>query len=210
LSTSKRLDGLWIGVFMEDEPERILRRVEEALTLIKVHDGLRYDRLIRDVQRVWMKILPGALGNYNRALNACELDARFVRAETSSAEQIASVIVHEATHARLFKCGIGYSEDLRPRVEAVCFRSQLAFSARLPNGEQIRAEAERKLRAYASSDIWTDAAMRVRHVEASVAVLQQLGCPAWLVKLALALRRLFGGDSKPRRAMTDDRQPDTE
>ena len=52
-STSRYVDGLWIGT-LESEPEPILRRIEEALSLIKHYDRVRYDRLIRDLKRVWV------------------------------------------------------------------------------------------------------------------------------------------------------------
>jgi hypothetical protein len=48
-----------------------------------------------------------------------------VLAETSSAELIVAAIVHEATHARLSRRGIG--DDENACVEAVCLRRELAF-----------------------------------------------------------------------------------
>jgi hypothetical protein len=187
LSTSRQVDGLWVGVALLSEPEPILRRVEEALLLIKLHDQLRYGRLVRDLERIWVRDLPGALGTFSRALQACSLDIEYVRAETTRPESIAAVIVHEATHARLELCGIGYEEELRPRVEAICFRRELAFAARLPNGEQVRQEAEHRLAAYATSDYWTDAAFAERfdnHIEA----LRRIGAPDWLGRTMLTLR----------------------
>jgi hypothetical protein len=190
LSKGRRFDGLWIGTFLEDEPERILRHVEEALALIKAHDRLRYDRLVRDLERVWVRLLPGSLGNYDRTINACQLDTRFVLAETSGPEQIAAAIVHEATHARLFKCGIGYPVELRSRVEAVCVRRELAFAAKLPNGEQVRELAERRLLMCTVQDTWTNAAFTARHLKGSVATLHYLGCPEWVVQAVLKLNTL--------------------
>src|SRR5713101_6929819 len=103
-------------------------RVEEALRLIKTYDRVRYNRLIRDLERVWVTLLPGYPACYDHSIRACELDTRYVLADTSQPEVIASTIVHEATHARLRRSGIGYEEDLRPRVEAVCYRAQIAFA----------------------------------------------------------------------------------
>src|SRR5262249_52879499 len=120
LSDSRLVDGLWIGVGKAKAPELALRRVEEALCLIKVFDRVRYNRLIRDLERVWVTPLPGYSGCFSYLLGACKLDPRFVLAETTLPEMIASTIVHEATHARLQRCGIGYEEELRGRVEAVC------------------------------------------------------------------------------------------
>ena len=171
---------------MDIEPEPILRRVEEALHLIKVNDRLRYDRLLRDLERVWVRMVPGGLGRFTESLHACELDRRFVLAETSSADLIAATIVHEAAHARLLRCGIAYEEELRPRVEAVCLRRELAFAAKLPNGEQVRELAERTLALCTSQDHWADAAFDERNV----AELRNLGTPEWLVRILLGLRAL--------------------
>src|SRR5579863_17311 len=62
-SKSRRVDGLWVGV-ASFGPEPILHRVEEALRLIQTYDQRRYNRLIRDLERVWVRDIPGAIGNY--------------------------------------------------------------------------------------------------------------------------------------------------
>jgi hypothetical protein len=183
--SSERVDGLWVGAWEETKAtgEAALCRVKEALLLIKCNDRLRYDRLIRDLERVWVRVLPGNLGSFIESLNVCVLDSRFVLAETSSLEAIASTIVHEATHARLSRCGISYEQRLRARVEAVCFRRELAFAAKLPNGEQVRERAQRTLELCTSDDFWTDAEFHERHVEGSINALRHLGTPDWLVRL---------------------------
>jgi hypothetical protein len=53
LSTSRTIDGLWVGSCARDrknEREITLRRVEEALRLIKLYDPLSYSRIIRDLK----------------------------------------------------------------------------------------------------------------------------------------------------------------
>lgn len=128
LSFSRFFDGIRIEVFAADH-EAVLRRVEEALTLIKTDDPLRYNRLIRDLERVRVRPLMDAWGTYSISLKSCELDDRFVTDDTISLEQIASTIVHEATHLRLHRSGIGYEEKLRARGEGVCIRRELAFAS---------------------------------------------------------------------------------
>jgi hypothetical protein len=186
-SKSRRVDGLWVGV-ASFEPEPILRRVEEALRLIQTYDQLRYDRLISDLERVWVRDIPGAIGNFNKSMRACTLDREFVVAERSSPELIAGTIVHEATHARLDRCGIDYSEELRSRIEAVCIRRELAFATKLPNGEQLRAQAASSLEFCVAQTLWTNVAMADRHDEAAVERLRQLGAPEWVGQSALFLR----------------------
>jgi len=119
-------------------------------------------------------------------METCELDERFVLAETSSPDLVAAAIVHEATHARLWRRGIGYDEMLRARVEAACFRRELAFAARLPNGERVREQARDALAM--SPAAWTDNAERDRDVDGSTEVLHHLGAPNWLVRALIAAR----------------------
>jgi Flp pilus assembly protein TadD len=196
LSAGRRVDGLWIGTFLEKEHELVLRRVEEALRLIKQHDPRRYDRLTCDLERVWVRLLPQALGSYNHSIHACQLDTRYVLDETSRPELIASTIVHEATHARLSRCGVGYEEAQRARVEAVCHRRELAFAARLPNGEQVREEAESRLLRCGDDKHWTNVAVSERHVGGVIHDLRQFGASDWLVRFLVrtvpALRGLYG------------------
>jgi hypothetical protein len=78
-------------------------------------------------------------------VQACVLDERYVLSETTTLEQIALTIIHEATHARLERCGIDYDEKLRQRIEAVCLRREFAFVAKLPNGAKLRDELARTL-----------------------------------------------------------------
>ena len=55
LSTARQVDGLWVGIaFAGETAELIFRRVEDAFLLIKENDWLRYSRLIRDLERVWV------------------------------------------------------------------------------------------------------------------------------------------------------------
>jgi len=182
-SSGRDVDGLWIGTW-EDKPEPILRRIEAALSLIKRYDRVRCDRLIRDLRRVWVLVLPTGLACFDHRIGACEIDTRYFLAATTTPELIASTIVHEATHARLWRLGFGYDEGLRPRIEAICMRRQLAFAAKLPDGAPARDQAERTLTLCANRDYWRNAAFRERHVEGSDEALRYLGMPEWFIRIA--------------------------
>jgi hypothetical protein len=202
-STGRYVDRLWIGTW-EDEPEPILRRIEEALSLIKRHDRVRYDRLIRDLQRIWVLVLPTGLANFTYEIYACEIDTRYFLAETTTPERIAAVIVHEATHARLWRCGMGYEEARRPRIEEICLRREIAFAAKLPNGEDVRDRAERTLTLCASGEYWTNAAFYERRIEGSFEALRYIGTPNWMLRflrVSLSVRdRLRRGLARLKRA----------
>ncbi|MBO0763938.1 MAG: hypothetical protein J2P50_05035 [Hyphomicrobiaceae bacterium] len=104
-------------------------------------------------------------------------------AKLSSPQIIAATIVHEATHARLQRCGIGYDEERRSRIEAICFRREAALAMKLPNGGSVRETAERQLARCATSDFWTDAAFDTRFPDSAAEALRYLGAPEWLVRL---------------------------
>ncbi|HLY44435.1 MAG TPA: hypothetical protein VKQ73_02555 [Stellaceae bacterium] len=192
MSHSRRIDGLWVGYWVGDNknPSAALDRVETALGLIKLYDPVRYRHLVRDLERIWVTLLPASRAQFRRALKMCVLDERYVLAETTQPEQIASTIVHEATHARLIGCGIGYQPEMRARVEAACFRRQRVFAARLPNGDQAREEAERRLTGY-PSEFWTDASFDDRHEQGMVDGLRYLGASERLIRAALRLHALL-------------------
>jgi hypothetical protein len=185
-SRGEVVDGLWLGAF-GDKPEPILCRLREALQLIKISDPRRYSRLIRDLKRIWV---PGRLksrGLFNYRLEACELDEEFVLAETP--ELTASVIVHEATHARLLGCGIGYEEEIRPRVEAICVRRELAFATKLPNGQRAREWAMQKL-TWCNAENLSDTARDKRHDDWHLVELRRLGMPNWAIWVIFAFVRI--------------------
>ena len=58
---SRNIDGLWVGTF-ESKPQLGLRRVGDALELIKRQNSLHYSRVIHNLDRVWVNILPDAGG----------------------------------------------------------------------------------------------------------------------------------------------------
>jgi hypothetical protein len=134
-------------------------------------------------------LLPGPLGQYREELKLCELDERYVGAKETTAELVASVIVHEATHARLRRCGIGYDEPIQSRVEAVCSRRELAFANRLPNGFSARDQATRYL-DYSTPEKFTQSARLDRRDRGSVDALRYLGVPEVLIRVPFALRAL--------------------
>ena len=142
--------------------------------------------MARDLNRVWVRLLTTGVGQFNPRLWACMLDERFVQADTTDAPLLAAVIVHEATHARLWRYGFGYNEEQRERIEAICLRRELAFARRLPDGQKAAQSAEEMLAS--SPSYLTDKALSDRHVEGSAEALRHLGY-GWLTPFALAIRR---------------------
>ena len=207
LSTSRVIDGLWVGT-MESKPHPGLRRVEDALRLIKSHDALNYSRVIRHLERIWVNLLPGDLAHYDASMGACVFDERYVVQEATTPERIASTIIHEATHARLEHWGIGYDEDRRARIETICLRRELNFVNRLPAAEALREEVARTVAWYAGNhDYFSNASFEQREAQGQAETLRHLGAPDWVFRFAMKLRaarvwihRITGG---VRRATAD-------
>jgi hypothetical protein len=138
-SSGEEIAGLWVGTWKDESPGDI-RRVEEALDLIKNNDPLQYAHVTRYLKRLWVTLLASNRAEYHRSIDACVLDERFVRSETTTIPKIAAVIIHEATHARLEHWGIRYDEKQRSRIEEICYRREIAFVDRLPNCEDLRSQ----------------------------------------------------------------------
>jgi hypothetical protein len=187
-STGRDVDGLWVGT-TEDEPQPGLRRVEDALQLIKQHDPLHYSRIVQHLERIWIRLETTATACYYKPLNACILDKRFVLLEATTLEHIASSIVHEATHARLERWGVRYEEGKRARIEAICLRRELNFVAKLPHSEPLREEIAHTLEWCASDhDYFSDANFGQRELQGGVDALRQLGAPEWIITFVLKAR----------------------
>lgn len=190
LSTGRQVDGIWIGSWRTPED---LTRIERALLLVKQHNPLHYSRIINDLDRVWIFLLSHGRAEYNHSLKACVLDERYVTNSATSVEQIASTIVHEATHARLERCRIAYNEDQRARIEAVCFRRELAFAVRLPDSAQLQEDRARDLNWYqANPDYFCDAQFLERDSNGEIETLRHIGTPDWLIRATLILKSTIG------------------
>lgn len=188
LSTARTVDGLWVGCD-HYEPELGLRRVEDALRLIKDYSPLHYQRIKTNLKRIWVRLLPSSRASYFHRLNACQLDERFVALEETTLERIASCIVHEATHGRLAKLGIPYDESVRAQIERICLRRELHFAAQLPHGEALLDEITRTLDwCVDGNQYYSDQSMRQQNDQGSMEALRYLGVPAWLVSVVFKAR----------------------
>jgi hypothetical protein len=193
LSKGRTIDGLWVGS-REAKPYPGLRRVEDALLLIKCRDPLNYSRVACNLDRIWVHLIPYALAHYSLSLNACVLDERFVLRETTTLERLASVIIHETTHARLNGWGIDYEEKMRARIEAICLRRELNFLKRLPSTALLQEEITHTLEWHTTNqDYLSDANFRVHEDQGQVEMLRYLNVPNWLVNaLMWFVRRRVG------------------
>ncbi len=146
-------------------------QVGAALRLIMTNDPARYDRIRRDLKRVLLTLASG--GQYLPRLETCRIGIDYVR--RSSPLEVAMMIVHEATHARLWRAGYRYEPADRGRIERICIRAEMTFASRIPGSGLAIARTEQLLR----SEWWT----REEHNRRSLAELRALGCPRWFVRV---------------------------
>ncbi len=181
--TKRTVGGLVIAY---SKGSKAADKVAAALQLIQDVDPLRYRRMVLDLKQIWITTIPGAAGQFVRSTLTCELDERFVMREDISVAEVANAIVHEAAHARIDRCGIGYEEELRSRIEEVCMRRELAFAARLPDGERIHRWVE--ARRNGSVD-YSNTGFNTREMAGIRDALIHLGTPVWLADRMIAFGR---------------------
>lgn len=124
------------GIILADAQDSTLFRsaVPAALQLIKDLDSRRYRRLQRHIKWIVNCPLPYGGGQYHYPTRTCRLDFEKTAYEADPeyiTAATASTLVHEATHGVLRARAIGYSRQLRSRVERCCVREQNRFLARL-------------------------------------------------------------------------------
>jgi len=186
LSRSLNVDGLWVGVFSDKANDEILARVGEAIRLVKTYDPYRYRRIIKELDRILVGLISGYVAVFVPESRMCVIDPRHIL--SSSPEFIASSIVHEATHGTLIRRNIGYSEELRYRVEKVCMRQERAFAQKIPHGEELRRSIERELAL--APEFWSNEAVSERHREGEIAMARYAGMPNWLLMALQNFRKL--------------------
>ncbi len=186
VQTHRQLDGLWI----EYGKDGVFERVAQALDLIKASDPLRYRRILRDIDRIVVApLMTGAEAQYSREINACEIDEQFMLGERYAPELAASVIVHEATHARLEHMGFVYVEERRQRIEEICIRRECAFLAKVPG--DVASERIDYLLQYEVDPLDFSAEAFARRSETGEReVLHYLGVPDWLVPVLFGIRSM--------------------
>ncbi len=152
-------------------------KVCDAVRLIDQYNPARFARLKRDLRGLWITETGGNHAEYHYWAQLCVLDRSHLLKQEVSAVHVASIIVHEATHARLFRAGFGYEPEMRVRIERVCFKAEIAFASRLPDGQALIEQAHAQLQS--DPVVWTREAFHDR----AVTKLRELRAPKWLIRL---------------------------
>jgi hypothetical protein len=179
-SRRQRVHGIDLVVAGDEtEVQLFFTKIREALEIIRTNDLHRWACVQRQLRRIVL-INDGGQA-YHREAIGCVVDLPTLR--TQSALEIASTIVHEATHARFQRWGIDYKQSLRTRIETACVREEIAFLKRIPDTDLLIEN----LRSSLQTPWWTDEAIRERRLRQ----LRSAGVPQWMLQLYDRIRN-FG------------------
>jgi hypothetical protein len=154
---------------------RVTAKLRAALALLAEYAPHRLARLRRDVSRIWVAFTAN-LGEYHHRIGLCVLNPRPIAdGEGLPPERIAALLVHEGTHARLFRRGLRHSDAASyARHERACVRAEVALLERLPRGAALLAGAWARLDE--TDEFWSAEARLERQLES----LREQGLPRWL------------------------------
>lgn len=155
------------------EADEVFERAALALQLITRTDRKRTLRLKKHVRRILFSRFPG--GHYLAGIQACRIGIEYAR--RVPAIELAMMIVHELTHARLAHAGFDYRGECRERIERLCVKHEILFAEQVTGS----ADAIRKSVGLLDSKWWDHSASQ----ESTAEELRQRGVPRWLVRFIL-------------------------
>jgi hypothetical protein len=179
LADRGNVHGIDVRVFDEEGGSigEVRARIANALELMIERNAVRFHKLRRDLRGVLVTSPSGA--SFIPHLRVCRLGLSYVL--KLSPLELAMALVHESTHARLFRMGCSYDGAERERVERTCIAAEVAFARRFPNSD---AEIQRA-QALLERRWWEN----VAQARSAARDLRQLGVPAWVVKMIVPRHR---------------------
>lgn len=174
-------------VEVQDLSQSLLAKIDEALLLVRDHDRPAYEEMLHSFQSINVVENRSVAASWCEVTNSCWLCPQYAR--DASAAALAGTLVHEATHAKLMRGGVGYGQGVRARVEAICHRRSLSFLRRLPGSTATeQTDVVRTMEYYESR--YSDR----EWAERKLARARQSGIPRRIARLLLpsALRRASG------------------
>lgn len=149
-------------------------RVALALDLIAASDPRRFERIRRDMPNI--RVIRAGGGFLEAAVPTCVVDWPDVM--WNPVAHLAATIVHEATHARLHRAGIGYPAAWQRRIERRCVLEEIAFLRRLPDGGATAARREAEMEPALAGEWW----LPHHAIERAISQARAERVPRWLLR----------------------------
>lgn len=160
IAFSKRqvVGGIEVVVATGDDETPAVNNIRSALQLIQTYLPGVHARIRREVQRILLLKAGGP--EYWPFAQGVALNARIVSG--ADIPLLAMLLCHEATHARLWRLGIGYPKDKRDRIERICVKAEVRLARQLPDAVELEEHAMGKLK----KEWWREAALVQRASDA--------------------------------------------
>ena len=155
----------------------IVQRLTIALGLIAERDPASWQRVRRSLPRIVVGFPEGGDAVYQANDRLCVLSLEYCTRDSWSASALASTIIHEATHARISRCGIAFTPETYARIERLCLKAELAFVDKLPSPERDRLRSNLNAWLVAPDEVFSVESFIERKAE----YLAGLGLPPWFV-----------------------------
>jgi hypothetical protein len=171
-SSARRLEGVEVRIFESgDDAKPLFARISEALKLIGEVEPSVLEHLRRDTRCLLLTSGPG--GHFLQGPRICRLGIESVIKRPTL--QLAMLIVHEATHARLWGEGRRFRPEEQGEAERLCVQAEVEFAAKVPNSEAAIATVLQLL----NTEWWTDSNFKRN----KAILLRNMGCPEWLLRI---------------------------
>ncbi len=144
--------GLSLRSLRSGSVEKDRTAVEAAAAIISRYDPHGWDRIRSNLRMI---LVSEALGpEFWPSVGACVLDSRSI--EEMHPMQLASTIVHEAAHARIWRLFPVYSAQYALRIECACRRAELNFLERVPDSAWLSSALRGPVSRLGASDEKTE------------------------------------------------------
>jgi hypothetical protein len=143
-ATSHEVLGIPVIVYSvrpDIDTSAVIARLERSLSLIAEYVPHDFRHLKRDFAYIVVQRF-ACRGAYIHEQRACLVELTFTVNPDFSDAEVASTILHEAMHARLFALGFPLEMADRARQERFCRRAEIEFGLLAPNGERVVERAQ--------------------------------------------------------------------
>lgn len=132
-------DRVHVGPFevvnlSKEKVEPHIPKLLHAVELIETYDPIRTGTVQKGI-RLLVIVDPPIKAQYFHVSKAVVIRDKIL--EILPPDSLASLLVHEATHARIRRMGIAYNPVIKERVERICTRSQVWFLEKVPGAEEL-------------------------------------------------------------------------
>jgi hypothetical protein len=149
---------------------QVVQRLTEALDLIARYAPRKFSRMHRDLSGFVVRRFP-CRGAFFPEQRECLVELTFTVNSRHTIAEIASSIVHEATHARVARMCGSLPQEQRAREERLCRRAELDFGLALPEPDgTVVVERARFALGMVDQDVapvvdWAEGARRVARAD---------------------------------------------